>query len=142
MSQFEKLQKAAALKYSDEAPESAPVVVAAGVGEAAKRIIDLAERNGVPVFRDDSLATLLSQMRAGTEIPPELYRAVVDIYVYFLGYAADGSGNVTHRQPLPAAAPTETSETPEEAAETEESGAEETETADPSGEGPASSGEA
>lgn len=104
MSQFEKLQKAAALKYSEEAPESAPVVVAAGVGEAAKRIIDLAERNGVPVFRDNSLATLLSQMRAGTEIPPELYRAVVDIYVYFLGYTADGKGTVTRRQPPASAA--------------------------------------
>ncbi len=102
MSQFEKLQKAAALKYSEDAPESAPVVVAAGVGDAARRIVDLAEQSGVPVFRDDSLATLLSQMRAGTEIPSELYHAVVDIYVYFLGYVADGNGGVTRRQPPPA----------------------------------------
>ncbi len=138
MSQFEKLQKAAALKYSDEAPESAPVVVAAGMGEAAKRIIDLAERNGVPVFRDDSLATLLSQMRAGTEIPPGLYRAVVDIYVYFLGYTADAGGNVTHKQPLPAAPP----EAPEEAGGAEENEAGETEAAETPGEGPFSSGEA
>ena len=142
MSQFEKLQKAAALKYSDEAPESAPVVIAAGAGETAKRIIDLAERNGVPVFRDDSLATLLSQMRSGTKIPPELYRAVVDIYVYFLGYTADAGGNVTHKQPLPAAAPPEAQEAPEEAAEAGDNGAEEAEAAEPSGEGSVPHGEA
>ena len=87
MSQFEKLQKAAALKYSDSSPDSAPVVVASGLGYVAQRIVDIAAQNGVPVFRDDSLATLLSQLHAGTEIPPELYKAVVDIYVYFLGYA-------------------------------------------------------
>lgn len=99
MSQFEKLQKAAALKYSEGTPDSAPVVVASGMGETARRIVDLAERSGVPVFRDDSLATLLAQMRAGTEIPPELYRAVVDIYVYFLGFSADQNGSVTRREP-------------------------------------------
>lgn len=99
MSQFEKPQKAAALKYSEGTPDSAPVVVASGMGETARRIVDLAERSGVPVFRDDSLATLLTQMRAGTEIPPELYRAVVDIYVYFLGFSADKDGSVTRREP-------------------------------------------
>lgn len=99
MSQFEKLQKAAALKYSPSSPDDAPVVVASGAGEAAQRIIGIAERSGVPVFRDDSLATLLSQMRAGTEIPPELYQAVVDIYLYFLGFSIDGQGKVTHEQP-------------------------------------------
>lgn len=99
MSQFEKLQKAAALKYSPSSPDDAPVVVASGAGEAAQRIIGIAERSGVPVFRDDSLATLLSQMRAGTEIPPELYQAVVDIYLYFLGFSVDAQGKVTREPP-------------------------------------------
>lgn len=102
MSQFEKLQKAAALKYSPSSPESAPVVVASGAGAAARSIIGIAERSGVPVFRDDSLATLLSQMREGTEIPPELYRAVVDIYLYFLGFTVDAQGRVARSSPPPA----------------------------------------
>lgn len=91
MSQFEKLQKAAALKYNDSNPDEAPVVVASGLGFVAQQIVDIAAQSGVPVFRDDSLATLLSQLHAGTEIPPELYQAVVDIYVYFLGYAQKAS---------------------------------------------------
>lgn len=95
MSRFEELQKAAALKYAENEPESAPVVVASGTGCAARKIIDIAEKSGVPVFRDNSLATLLSQLQAGTEIPRDLYRAVVDIYVYFLGFRVDESGNVT-----------------------------------------------
>ncbi|MCI1981574.1 MAG: EscU/YscU/HrcU family type III secretion system export apparatus switch protein [Oscillospiraceae bacterium] len=103
MSQFEKLQKAAALKYSEDSPDSAPVVVASGMGPAAQQIVSIAEKNGVPVFRDNSLATLLSQMETGTEIPPELYRAVVDIYVYFLGFTADKDGNVKRpERPAPA----------------------------------------
>lgn len=104
MSQFEKLQKAAALKYSENTPESAPVVVAAGTGYTAQQIIDIAEKTGVPVFRDNSLASLLSQMECGTEIPKELYHAIVDIYVYFLGFRADENGQIT-RSPAPEQTP-------------------------------------
>lgn len=96
MSPFEKLQKAAALKYSGS-PESAPVVVASGMGCTAREIVKLAENSGVPVFRDDSLATLLARLDTGTQIPPELYQAVVDIYVYFLGFHVDSSGKVTRQ---------------------------------------------
>jgi flagellar biosynthesis protein len=96
MSPFEKLQKAAALKY-DGASDGAPVVVASGMGSTAREIVNLAEQNGVPVFRDDSLATLLSRMNAGTQIPPELYQAIVDIYVYFLGFHVDADGRVTRK---------------------------------------------
>jgi flagellar biosynthesis protein len=99
MSQFERLQKAAALKYSENGTDSAPVVVASGSGHIAQTIIDIAEKNGVPVFRDNSLATLLSQLQCDTEIPPELYRAVVDIYVYFLGFRVDQNGKVVRGAP-------------------------------------------
>lgn len=113
MSQFERLQKAAALKYSEKSPESAPVVVASGSGTNAQKIIDIAEKNGVPVFRDNALATLLSQLQAGTEIPPELYRAVVDIYVFFLGYRVDEDGNAVRVAPaVPQALPAVSEEMP------------------------------
>lgn len=96
MSPFEKLQKAAALKY-DESSDSAPVVVASGMGETARQIVGLAEKNGVPVFRDDSLAALLSRLDTGTQIPPELYHAIVDIYVYFLGFHASSPVSAAKR---------------------------------------------
>lgn len=82
MSQYDS-NKAAALKYDGN---NAPVVVAAGTGYVAQKIVEVAESKDIPVYEDNSLATLLSQLRCGTEIPPELYQAVVDIYVYFLNY--------------------------------------------------------
>ena len=107
MSQFERLQKAAALKYSDEGTDAAPVVVASGSGHIAQKIIGIAEKSGVPVFRDNSLATLLSQLQSGTEIPPELYRAVVEIYVYFLGFRVDETGKAVRETPPRAEGKTE-----------------------------------
>lgn len=86
MSQSDQRKKAAALKYSPDLSQGAPVVVAAGMGYAAQKIIDLAQDGNVPVYEDASLAALLSQLDAGREIPPELYRAIVDIYIYFLNY--------------------------------------------------------
>lgn len=84
MSQFDN-KKAAALKY--EGKDKAPVVVAAGSGYIAQKIVEVAQNNNVPVYQDNSLATLLAQLQVGSEIPQELYQAIVEIYVYFLKYA-------------------------------------------------------
>lgn len=88
MSQYkdEMDKKAVALRY-DENRNSAPVIVASGMGYVAEKIVEIANENGIPVYEDNSLATVLTQMELGKEIPPELYQAIVDIYVYFLNYA-------------------------------------------------------
>lgn len=90
MSEFDDLmrQKAVALKY-DPDRNGAPVIVASGMGYLAERITETAMEAGVPVYEDDSLATLLTQLQLGAEIPAELYQAIVDIYIYFLGYVPD-----------------------------------------------------
>ena len=90
MSQFNEVmnKKAVALKY-DENRNAAPIIVASGMGYMAERITEAALDAGVPVYEDDSLATLLSQMKLGAAIPEELYQAVVEIYVYFLGFVPD-----------------------------------------------------
>ncbi|MBQ8378627.1 MAG: EscU/YscU/HrcU family type III secretion system export apparatus switch protein [Oscillospiraceae bacterium] len=75
--------KAVALKY-DTDKDAAPVVVASGCGEIAKKIIDIAEKNGVPVYRDDSAASLMCMLEVGNTIPPELYQVVAAIYVSLL----------------------------------------------------------
>lgn len=85
MSQYNNKQRAAALRYSEE-NNHAPIVVAAGAGYTATKIIEVAQDNNVPVYQDDALASLLSQMNIGTEIPQELYQAVADLYLYFLKY--------------------------------------------------------
>ena len=87
MSQFNEVmnKKAVALTY-DEEQHAAPVIVASGTGYMAEKIIETAQASGVPVYEDNSLATLLSQLDLGSEIPEEVYKTVVDIYVYFLNY--------------------------------------------------------
>lgn len=87
MSEYDELmqQKAVALKYNPE-KNGAPVIVASGMGYMAERITETALEAGVPVYEDDSLATLLTQLKLGAEIPRELYQAIVEIYIYFLGY--------------------------------------------------------
>lgn len=77
-------KRAAALQYRPG--DGAPVIVASGMGHLAEKIVEVASDNGVPVYEDTSLATVLSQMELGREIPEELYHAVVEIYLYFLEF--------------------------------------------------------
>lgn len=73
---------ACALRY--DSPEQggeddAPVLVASGHGELAKRIVDAARQYGVPVLRDVPLARALVELEIGDEIPEALYEAVAEI---------------------------------------------------------------
>lgn len=77
-------RRAVALQYG--AGDAAPVVVASGMGYMAEKIVEVAADSGVPVYEDDSLATVLTQLRLGQEIPEELYQAIVEIYLYFLKF--------------------------------------------------------
>ena len=79
-------KRAVALQYGPD--DAAPVVVASGMGYLAERIVEVAQESGVPVYEDDSLATILSQLNLGQQIPEELYQAIVEIYVYFLNFDA------------------------------------------------------
>lgn len=83
-------KKAVALRY-DENRDIAPVIVASGLGYLAEKIVEIANENGVPVYEDNSLATVLTQLDLGTAIPEELYQAIVDIYTYFLKYTPKNS---------------------------------------------------
>ncbi len=85
MSSHKNLKKAVALKY-DSNKNVAPIVVASGSGYVATKVVEIAEKNGVPIYKDSSLATVLSQLELGREVPNELFKTIVDIYVYFLKY--------------------------------------------------------
>ena len=76
--------KAVALQYG--ASDGAPVIVASGMGYMAERIVETAQTHGVPIYEDNSLSTILTQLKLGQEIPEELYQAIVEIYVYFLKF--------------------------------------------------------
>ena len=77
-------RKAVALQYT--AGDNAPVIVASGQGYLAERIVELAAESGVPIYEDNSLPTILTQLQLGQEIPESLYQAIVEIYVYFLHF--------------------------------------------------------
>ena len=70
--------RAVALRY--DGGSSAPIVVASGMGYLAERIVEVAADNNVPVYEDNSLATMLSQLQLGQAIPDSLYQAIVEIY--------------------------------------------------------------
>ena len=77
-------RSAVALRY--EGGSGAPVVVASGMGYMAEKIVGVSAKSVVPIYEDNSLATMLSQLALGQEIPDALYRAIVEIYVYFLNF--------------------------------------------------------
>jgi flagellar biosynthesis protein len=75
---------AVALEY--EKPGT-PRVTAIGRGEVARRIIDLAHANDVPITHEPELALALSCLKIDQEIPVELYRAVAEVLIYILRIA-------------------------------------------------------
>ena len=87
-------QRAVALRYDDGA--FAPVIIASGMGHMAEKIVETAVEHNVPVYEDNSLATILSRLELGQEVPEELFRAIVDIYVYFLNYSPKGIPSKQH----------------------------------------------
>lgn len=73
--------RAAALHYDPER-DRAPRLVARGDGRIAERILALAREHGVPVHEDRALVDVLARLDLGSEIPPELYRAVAEIIAF------------------------------------------------------------
>ncbi len=75
--------KAVALRYRvDE--DAAPVVIASGYGTIAEKIIGIAEEKGIPVYKDDSTASMLCMLEVGRDIPPDLYQVIAAIYMQIL----------------------------------------------------------
>lgn len=78
--------RAAALKY-EAGQDMAPVVIASGYGTAAEQIINIAEKTGIPVYRDDSVSSMLCMLDVGRTIPPELYEIIAKVYCSILSVA-------------------------------------------------------
>ena len=76
-----KTDKAAALKYNSK-ENNAPKVIAAGKGEIAKKIVKKAKEFDVPIFANEALVNSLVDLEIGKEIPTELYRSVVEVFVW------------------------------------------------------------
>ncbi|MBM7623418.1 EscU/YscU/HrcU family type III secretion system export apparatus switch protein [Sporohalobacter salinus] len=78
-------KKATALKY-DPDQNKAPKIIAKGNNEVAKKIIDKAEKNDIPIHQDDKLVENLIKLDLEEEIPKELYQVVAEVlnFIYQL----------------------------------------------------------
>ena len=73
---------AVALRY-DRENHAAPVVVAKGADDMAKRIREIAQANNVPIVENPPLArSLYRTVEVGRAIPAELFRAVAELLAY------------------------------------------------------------
>lgn len=75
----EKPEKAAALIYDQV---GAPRIVAKGAGEVARKIIETAKAEGIPIQKNEVLVEALMQVELTKEIPPQLYQAVAEILAF------------------------------------------------------------
>ena len=87
------LLRAVALKYDGE---NAPTVTATGEGEIAEEIIRIAREHGVPLREDAMLASLLSELELGEEIPTLLYRVIAEVIAY--AYLVSGKVPVNYEK--------------------------------------------
>ncbi|MGR9107180.1 MAG: EscU/YscU/HrcU family type III secretion system export apparatus switch protein [Gammaproteobacteria bacterium] len=61
---------------------SAPRVTATGKGPVAEQILKIAKEHDIPLQSDPELARLLGTIPLGSEIPPELYKAVAEVIAF------------------------------------------------------------
>ena len=73
--------KAVALGYN-RSQDNAPKVLASGAGEIANKIISLAKEHDIPIKEDPDLIEILSKVEVDQEIPPNLYKAVAEIFSF------------------------------------------------------------
>jgi len=76
-------KKAVALKYEEDG-RSAPKVVAKGKGEIAQKIMQKADEFDIPIFKNKALAESLLNLDIDEQIPPNLYKAVAEVFVWLM----------------------------------------------------------
>jgi flagellar biosynthesis protein len=74
-------KKAVALKY-DENRDDAPRIIAVGEGYLAEKIIEIAEKENIPLVENTEVVSKLVHLPVGVEIPQELYEAVARIIIF------------------------------------------------------------
>lgn len=88
MEEYIKNKKASALKYNLKEDE-APKVVAQGERYMAKEIIRIAQKNNIPIKKDEDMVELLSQIEINQEIPPNMYKAVAEVFSFIYQISND-----------------------------------------------------
>lgn len=74
--------KAVALKYPKDA--ATPFICASGKGEVAKNILDIAQKNNIPIVENSDLTDVLTLQEIGTIIPEETWELIANIFSYII----------------------------------------------------------
>ena len=77
---------AVAINYEPEEP-GPPTVVAAGVDDMARRILELARREQVHIHKNSTLTDLLAHVPSGADIPRSAYLLIAELLSFL--YATD-----------------------------------------------------
>ncbi len=75
----------------DKSGKNLPRVTAAGRGEIAGQILQIAFENGIKVREDSALAEMLAAIELDSPVPSEAFMAVAEILSYV--YRANGAPN-------------------------------------------------
>lgn len=85
-------KRAVAVALQDRSAQGkVPEITAAGRGEVARQILEIAFQNGVKVREDADLAELLARFELDSPVPTEALMAVGEILAYI--YQANGEPN-------------------------------------------------
>jgi flagellar biosynthesis protein len=74
-------KRAIAIRYDPE-HDNSPVILAAGKGLVAEKIMANADANNIPVYEDEFQANALSTLDVGSRIPSFLYDLVAEILLF------------------------------------------------------------
>jgi len=94
-SESENISQAIALHYDGK---EAPTVTAKGYDEVAREIYRIAKENNIPMHEDAELASLLSRLDIGEEIPRNLYIAVAEVIAF--AYMVSGKAEIFAKENL------------------------------------------
>jgi type III secretion system FlhB-like substrate exporter len=79
-------KKAVALKYKSET-DSAPIVLKKATRSLVDKMLELADKFNIVIYKDEMLAEALSAIPEGEEISPELYQAVAEVIAYCYSFS-------------------------------------------------------
>ncbi|MBQ7537654.1 MAG: EscU/YscU/HrcU family type III secretion system export apparatus switch protein [Treponema sp.] len=72
--------EAVALRYPEWA--DAPYISAKAKGSVAKRLVEIADENGIPIVENAEMANVLSLQNVGSFIPESTYSAIATIFAF------------------------------------------------------------
>ena len=73
---------AVALKYPENA--DAPFITAKSRGALAKKMLEIAEKNKIPIVKNDIAAEILTAEEIGEAIPEETWEIIAKIFAFLM----------------------------------------------------------